>query len=454
MAYLNDADETYYGGAAGGGKTDLLLGLATTAHRRSIIFRREYRQLKAIVDRSREIIGTAGRFNGQELVWRLPDDRVLEFGAVQYADDVKGYQGRPHDLKAFDELPNFLESQYRFLIGWNRTTIEGQRCRVVGAGNPPTSSDGEWVIRYWAPWLDGQHANPASPGEVRWFANIDGVDTEREDGTPFEWKGETIYPRSRTFIPARLGDNPHLLRTGYMATLQAMPEPLRSQMLYGDFSVGHDDDPWQVIPTAWVRAAQERWRDDGRPPKTGLSCVGVDVARGGEDKTVLARRYGTWLAPLEKHAGSSTPDGASVAGLVFKALTEGGVAAVDVIGVGSSVYDTLRAQRAAVVPINFAAGVDQRDRARVLSFANVRAFAYWSLREMLDPDKGDGLALPPDRALLADLTAPHWQMRPTGVLVESKEDIKKRLGRSTDDGDAVALACCPPLTPTPNVRLI
>ena len=51
------------------------------------------------------------------------------------------------------------------------------------------------------------------------------------------------------------------------------------------------------------------------------------------------------------------------------------------------------------------------------------------------------LALPPDPELLADLTAPRYELRVSGVAVESKEDIRDRIGRSTDAGDAVGLAC-------------
>jgi len=439
--WLSDADELFYGGSAGGGKTDLLMGLAATAHRRSLILRREYPQLKGVVDRSRELFSQHGTFNSTNGVWRLNDKRVIELGSVQYAQDVTKFQGRAHDLKAFDELPNFLESQYRFLIGWNRSTIPGQRCRVVGAGNPPTSADGEWVIRYWAPWLDGQHPNPARPGELRWFAVLGGEDIEVEDGSPFDHKGETIRPRSRSFIPARLHDNPYLMDTNYEAVLQGMPEPLRSQMLYGDFAAGSRDDPWQVIPTAWIRAAQARWTPDGqRGPQ---DCVGVDVARGGADKTVLSRRYGAWFAPLEKYPGSDTPDGQAVAGLTLSALTAGGTANVDVIGVGASVYDLLRQQEAHVSAINFAEGSEEMDRSHTLRFANKRAEAYWKLREALDPDKGDGLMLPPDTELLADLCSPRWSMKTRGIQVELKEDIVKRIGRSPDAGDALVLAALP-----------
>ena len=89
MAYESKADEIFYGGAAGGGKTDLLIGLALTAHQRSIIFRREYPQLKAIVDRCAEIIGDAGRFNVQSNTWRMRDGRLLELGAAQHEKDVR-----------------------------------------------------------------------------------------------------------------------------------------------------------------------------------------------------------------------------------------------------------------------------------------------------------------------------------------------------------------------------
>ncbi|MBK8772689.1 MAG: terminase, partial [Rhizobiales bacterium] len=374
QAYHSQADEIFYGGAAGGGKTDLLLGLALTAHARSIIFRREYPQLKAIVDRSYELVGDQGRFNVQSNTWKL-DGRTLEFGAVQYDHDVNKYQGRPHDLKCFDELPNFTEYQYTFLSGWLRTTRRGQRTRIVSAGNPPTSADGEWVIRRWAAWLDRSHPAPARPGDLRWYARVDGKEVEVETGAVFQHKQERIQPLSRTFIPARLTDNPFLAASGYGGRLQALPEPLRSQLLYGDFSVGLDDDPWQCIPTEWVRMAQARWRERERPDAP-LTTVAVDVARGGKDKTVLSKRYGTWFAPLIKHPGQTTPDGPAVAGLVLQAIDAGANPSihVDVIGVGASVYDNLRQlENLRVAAVNFAEGSGAMDLSGRLTFANLRA---------------------------------------------------------------------------------
>jgi hypothetical protein len=59
MAFLSEADELYFGGAAGGGKSALLCGLATTSHEKSIIFRREYPQIKGLED---EVVRTDGSF--------------------------------------------------------------------------------------------------------------------------------------------------------------------------------------------------------------------------------------------------------------------------------------------------------------------------------------------------------------------------------------------------------
>lgn len=449
-AYLSPADITGYGGAAGGGKTDLALGLATTAHRDSIVFRRVYPQLLGIIKRSRGLIGPRGRYNGTDKVWRLDDGREIEFGAVQYEESVDAYKGRPHDLIVFDEATEFLESQVRFLLGWLRTTIPGQRCRAALTFNPPTSSDGEWIIPFFGPWLDEAHPNPALPGELRWYTTIDGVDVERPDGEPFEHEGHTLRPLSRTFFPARLADNPALAGTNYAATLQALPEPLRSQLLFGDFKAGVRPDAWQCIPTAWIKAAMDRWRE--RPKPTGpASLSGLDVAHGGDDKTVKADRYGDWFAPLRKWPGAETPTGNTAATLVVRDHDPRTPLNVDAIGYGASAAERLaelppmgfglRAR-----PVNVGEASRKRDRSGKWRLVNLRAEGYWMLREALDPDNAPTLCLPPDPELLADLAAPRYEITTSGIKLESKDDIKVRLRRSPDCGDAVALAMITPNT--------
>lgn len=456
-AFRSEADELFYGGAAGGGKTDLLLGLALTAHRDSIIFRREYPQLKGILKRSREIVGQRGRFNGATLIWHsLPGGRSLEFGAVQHdsetKDDKQKFQGRAHDLKGFDELPHFTQAQYRFLIGWLRPgeASPQQRCRVVATGNPPAPGQGEWVVKEWAPWLDSKFPDPALPGELRWYAMLADELVWLREGTQIEHNGETIRPRSRTFIPARVDDNPIYRESGYKAVLQSLPEPLRSQLLYGDFNAITEDDPWQCIPTAWVLAAQERWRERAAPD-VPLTQLGVDVARGGKDQTIICRRFGEWFAPLEKHPGKTTPDGPAVAALTVKALGELRVPVnIDAIGVGTSPLDILKGNGVAVHEFNGSAaatdpytGKPFTDKSGKYKLRNLRTAAYWRLREALDPTNGQDLALPDDRELLGDLCAHRWTLGAAGIEVESKDDVKERIGRSPDCSDAVIYALWP-----------
>ena len=114
------AFETYCGGRARSGKTDLILGAAITQHQDAIIFRTEYSQIKDLVKRSREILrGTGASYNGTDKIWQgIPGNRTLEFGALKNDGDEDRYFGRPHDLICFDEIPKFKEEHYRIVWGW------------------------------------------------------------------------------------------------------------------------------------------------------------------------------------------------------------------------------------------------------------------------------------------------------------------------------------------------
>lgn len=440
------ANITGYGGAAGGGKTDLGCGLALVEHQRSIIYRKEATQLGGVIDRVEEIVGARKGFNSQTGIWRFDDGRRLQFGGLKDANSHKKYQGIAHDLKIFDEATELPESQVRFLMGWERTSDASQRTRVLLTFNPPTTVEGRWVIDFFAPWLDPKHPNPAAVGELRWYTTIKGVDHEVPDGNPVEVDGEMVQPLSRTFIPARVEDNVYYMESGYKSRLQALPEPLRSQMLLGDFMAGVEDDVWQVVPTAWVEAAQARWKPlESRKPMTSM---GVDVARGGKDKTIIARKHSDWYDKLIRYPGSATPDGPTVAGHVIAARRDKAPVHIDVVGVGSSPYDFLKDACQTIPVAGSEAAKDefgQRETAQegVLTFFNMRSKIIWRMREALDPANGRLVALPPDEegsSLLKDLTCYRWKYGPRGIQIESKDDIIKRLKHSPDDGDAVCYA--------------
>jgi hypothetical protein len=440
-AFFSQADELFYGGQAGGGKTDLGIGLALTQHKRSLILRRINKDALKIVPRFESVIGGRDGYNGQLQRWRL-GDRQIDIAGCEQESDKQRFKGDPHDLIIFDEGTDFLESQFRFIIGWNRSTTPNQRCRVVVTSNPPTTSEGLWVVRYWAPWLDPTHPNPAMPGELRWFTTINGEDAEVDGPGPHEIPGEPVpvVARSRTYLPASLSDNPDLAATNYASVLSSLPDELRRAYRDGDFSVGLKDGDFQVIPTAWIQAAQKRWQPDGYRGFR-MTAMAFDPAGGGKDAAELCYRHGGWYGELISEKGEQTADGAKAAGLLIAKRRDGAAVVIDVGGgYGGAVSQVLKDNSISFGPFNGAGATNAKTTDGQLEFVNKRAEAWWRFREALDPEQegGSPIALPPDPELRADLAAPTYSVTPRGILLESKEHIRKRLGRSPGKGDAGA----------------
>ncbi len=457
VAIDNQADEMFFGGEPGGGKSFLLVGAATTRHRNSIIFRREFSQIKGLEDAAEAILKTRDGYNASNHIWRIPgSDRILEFGSVPHETNKKRYQGRAHDLKGFDEITQFTRSQYKYLTLWLRSSDPTQRCRVIATGNPPDSPEGLWVIEYWGPWLDPNHPDPAQPGELRYPVPVEeGSDQEiffrsRDEAMahvatfsrpPLDHTGKLIPPRSRTFVPGKLEENPEYVRSGYQSVLAYTSQALKD-LAAGDFHAGLKDHPNQIIPSAWIAAAQERWTP--RPPiGTPMSAIGVDVAQGGSDETVLAPRHDAWFAELIAVPGAETPKPSDVAALVVKNRRDQAAVIVDCGGgYGGGVVEFLSQNSIASVPHKGANRGNGRTKDRQHAFVNKRAEVWWRFREALDPDQfgGSPIELPNDAALRSDLAAPHFFVTPRGIQVEDKEETKKRIGRSPDKGDAVVMS--------------
>jgi len=469
-AYYSKADILLYGGAAGAGKTSLLVGLGMTQHRRSVIFRAKATDLQGVEEYLLEVNGSRDGWNGADNILRR-DGRSIQLAHLEKPGSEKSHQGRPRDFYGFDEGAQLARTKVQFVIGWLRSEDPRQRKRIVIASNPPTGGEGEWLMEWFAPWLDKGFGNPAKPGELRWAAtgpDRDGSTVWLKDGSPIVFteglkyrlatqeeieaqsaQGDTVsdvvVPKTRTFIPGRLNDNKYLRNTGYRTELQNLPEPLRSQLLHGDFTAGRQDHEWQVIPTAWVRAAQARWTPE--PPEGAqMTAIAADIAQGGADDFVAAPRHGPWYAELIVRPGASVPLPSDSAALIVKYRRNNCAIVVDMGGgYGGGVAERLEENDIEVRRYNGANGSDAvtADKAR-LKFINKRAEVHWRFREALDPDQDGGsqIALPPDPALFADLTAPRWKLSKSGIQIEGKEDLKKpeRLGRSPDRGDAVIMA--------------
>ena len=209
----------------------------------------------------------------------------------------------------------------------------------------------------------------------------------------------------------------------------------------GEFHAG---DETSVIPLAWIEAAHlryQQWADDGKPDLPGPHSVGVDVAGGGADMTVLAIRHGPVLAELRRFAKQDTMGTTGRVKGILDADPEC-TAVVDAIGIGAGVVDRLREQKCRVEAFTASRTAGQRkDASREFRFSDMRSFAWWKMREALDPSRSPVICLPDDDQLTGDLCSPKWRVESGArIKVESKDDIRKRLGRSTDDGDAVIQA--------------
>lgn len=212
----------------------------------------------------------------------------------------------------------------------------------------------------------------------------------------------------------------------------------------GNFASSDEDS---VISLAWVERANERWLAMEEAGLFGeLDTIGVDVGRG-RDPSVIARKHDMAILKLY-HSSKKTI--MPLTGLVVAILRKNPNcrAKVDVIGVGAGVVDRARevddgAYEERVIAWIAGEKTAYTDSSDELGFADLRSFGWWHMRELL-MDENSEVALPPDPKLIGDLTAPRWREISGGkIKVEAKDQIKKRLKRSTDDGDAVVMAYCP-----------
>lgn len=415
----------------------------------AVIFRRTSPQITnegGLWDESSKIYPRIGALPREHVnQWRFPSGAEVTFRHLQHEKNKYDWQGSQIPLIGFDELTHFSESQFFYMLSRNRSTC-GVRPYVRATTNPDARS---WVKRFLAPWVDKKFHPRAESGELRWFI--------REDNKIIWCDPDTPFAKSVTFVRASIHDNRIGMEAdpGYIANLKAMPEVERFRLLDGDWDAGQDDSEWQVIPTRWVEAAQERWAargGDGYKPTVAMTVVGMDVAHGGKDQTVFAPRFGDWVAELVSHPGVDTPDGKTAAALAMKVWQPGATFNVDAIGYGASAAERLKDRPpngygVPAVAVNVASGSEYTDKSGKFRMRNQRAEMYWRLREELDPDNDPTLCLPPDPELLADLTSPLYDSSTGVIKIESKPDLKERLGRSPDKGDAVALAMLPVKAP-------
>lgn len=238
---LSDFKEAFYGGAAGGGKSDALLMAASQyvdyPHYRALVLRRTYPELSmpgAIMDRAKEWWGGGtAEWNGDEHTMTFQSGARIVFAHAQYESDVMRFAGTEFHAILFDELTRFTEWMYRFLFSRLRKNQNDPiPLRMRSASNPGDIGH-EWV-----------KARFVSPGALE-----------------------------RPFIPARLMDNPSINAADYMANLEMLHPTDRKRLLEGDWDVAEAGSffkrTWFPVideSPAKLRRVVRYWDMAGTPP--------------------------------------------------------------------------------------------------------------------------------------------------------------------------------------------
>ncbi len=322
----------------------------------------------------------------------------------------------------FNAIEGNLQGNSRLLLVFNPNTTTGYAARAMKSERFKTfrlnSLNAENVIT----------KSDIIPGQVNyewvrdkvetWTAPIS--DTEYDEGEgDFRWEGKCYRPND-------------LFRVKVLGMFPKVSEDV-------------------LIPFEWIEKANKNWHSlqaIGYKPDEPLR-LGVDVAGMGRDDSALCPRYGDYVPCFELHQSSGQADHMHVAGMVARYLKAGRTwqdewtakAFIDTIGEGAGVYSRLLEMGMKnVYSCKFSVGARHlTDCSKQYTFANMRAYLHWCIRDWLNPKNGTGAALPPNELLTEELTETRWKFQSNGaIIIEPKEDIKKRIKRSPDFMDALA----------------
>lgn len=246
---------------------------------------------------------------------------------------------------------------------------------------------------------------------INWCSPIQKVDFDEGEGD-FKWEGNLYRPND-------------LFRVKVLGMFPKVAEDV-------------------LIPYEWIEIANERWKEcQSEGFITAKSCrLGVDVAGMGRDDSVLCPRYGNYVPEIKVHQSAGKADHMHVVGMILEYVKKkGSKAFVDTIGEGAGVYSRLLEQNHKnVYSCKYSEGTNGlHDITGEYTFANMRAYCYWALRDWLNPKNNFQPALPPCDRLMEEATETHWKFQSNGsIIIEPKEDIKKRIKRSPDYMDALA----------------
>lgn len=340
--------------------------------------------------------------------WKI-GDVLVGMGRKPADHDAHGFQGihRRYVLAILDEACGIPDALWTAV----EAITTNADCRILAIGNPDDPAT--------------EFGNVCKPGSGWNVLQISSFDTPNLSGEPVPDEMRHLLPDPTWVEDAkkRWGED----------------SPAYQSKVLGEFPEISEDT---LIPQRHIVAAQNRTLEHVTEP-----VLGVDVARFGTDRTVMALYTGGPLRIIESRGKQSTVE---TTGRVIHQAREHRVdqIRVDGVGVGGGVVDQLAEQGFPVYDMQ--AGAGATDPA---VYKNARAEWYWCLRGLFE----DGLVDldPNDDELAAQLAALRYAYTSRGqILIESKDDMKKRGMPSPDRADAVMLAAAKVNLPDSSVHTL
>lgn len=329
------ADIVFTGGAAGGGKTwSILLDPLRHIHRPHfgpIFFRRTYAQIEqedGLWDQASRLYPMFGAKSSGH-VWTFPQGMRIRMSHLQHEKHVTDHQGAGYPALYFDEITHFTPYQFWYMFSRLRST-SGVRPYMRATCNPDPDS---FVAELVAWWIDQEtgYALPERSGVIRWFVRVNEEliwGPTRHDAIeaallkfPDAERGD-LLPKSFTFIPSKLSDNPALTRKdpGYRANLLLLTKVERERLLGGNWKIR--PSAGNVFDRSWFQLLRARpaggvwvryWDKAGTEGGTGARSAGVLIGRVEEKGT--GKRFvvadvikGRWSAGAREAVIKQTAD--------------------------------------------------------------------------------------------------------------------------------------------------
>ena len=242
--------ESGFGGAKGPGKSLALLNeaLRYVEHPRyaGIIFRRTYKRLEELIERAKSIypyVGGGGTWNEGHFRWSFPSGARILFRHCEHEDDKRDYQGHEYQFMGFDQLEEFTETQYTYLLAQCRSGVVGLVPYTRATFNPGGVGHG---------WVKRRFINHGTRECAPWYP------ISEETGKPLP---------SRCFHFSTIDDNPAIMLSdpGYIDRLDMLPPDERRAMKYGDWEIftgqmfSEFSERLHVVPTFDIPEHWPRW---------------------------------------------------------------------------------------------------------------------------------------------------------------------------------------------------